>query len=803
MSSNRTGKDADQVLYHAIDTFYSSALADERLSKFFVGADFEFLRTQQLTFLKGLFSAEKAGGLTSDSLHALYGSLTCSKGLPVNHFDDLFKENFVSVLRGAELPTSLIDKMIQRLTSFIKVFEEVAGRITDEHEARLFFALDEKNSGEVLIDDLRKSLLDTGLGPWDDRLAPLFDRLDRHTSTSLSRQEFKDVFGSASMLVEKALKGSLVIPDFQGFKRIVDEIFEIVENDNGGKQARYIPPLANVNPDQFGVAIVTTDGQMYVRGDHEVDFSIQSMCKPFNYCLAIEELGSEVVHSHVGNEPSGRAFNDRDLMARFRSRSDDSTGRIMSEDVADIPYNPMTNAGAIMTASLVKSDQPFAKRLSYIRSEWAKMIGGSPADSSMSSELRKFWPRFNKEMARQENFTGFNNFALGYMLMETGKLPNCSRTIPPDSLAGLSDDFEFIQESAVADALKIYFSTCALELNAQEMAMAAATLANGGICPTTQIRALEQTTVRDCLSVTQMCGMYDGSGDFFFKIGLPAKSGVGGGVVLIVPKLMGICIFSPRLDERGNSVRGVDFSKRLVERTRLHLYDGVMTDTDRIDPKIPLARWRAQSVSEALWAASKGDVRILSRIYREQFDLESGDYDKRTPMHIASAEGHARVVGFLLQQGVKPRLDRWGGHPISDALSAGHDHVVKVFEEAGYSAESPSHPIDELNTHHDIGADYSDNLAVVDLLWSSAQNDLSGIKRLLAQGVPVHAQDYDQRTALHLAASEGSMEAIRYLVAHGHPLNVRDRWFATPLDEALRENRGDAADFLSSLRDLT
>lgn len=783
------GKKADQIIEDAIDTFYANALDDRRLSKFFIGVDLDALRSHQLRFMKGVFSEAEAGGFTAERIYEIHEKLIVEKGLSTTHFD-YFSEDFIAALKSADLPDPLVEKVMQRLVPFRDVFDEAANRFTTDREMRLFFALDEDNDGKVPESDLRKALTDAGLGPWDERLSLLYDTLSEKAGQSLSFGEFSAVFGSAGLLVERALQGNLAIPDFLDFSQRADEIFDAVERNEGGQQAQYIPPLAEVDPDQFGVAIVTIDGQVYVRGQHDVDFSIQSMCKPFNYCFALEELGEDVVHEHVGNEPSGRAFNDRDLMARFRSSASDR-----AEETIEIPYNPMINAGAIMTASLVKSHEPFVDRLRHVRRQWARMIGSAAAESAESSSAHEF-PRFNKEMARQENFTGFNNFALGYLLMATGKLPSKSREIPDDARGDDPDDFDFIQEPSVADALKLYFSTCSIELTAKEMAMAAATLANGGVCPTTQERVLKQSTVRNCLSVSQMCGMYDGSGDFFFRIGLPAKSGVGGGVILVVPKLMGICIFSPRLDDQGNSVRGIDFAKQLVEKCRLHLYDGVMTDPERIDPRVPLARWRASQVSEALWAASKGDMRTLMRLGQEQFDLEAGDYDNRTPMHLAAAEGHAEVVEFLLEQGVSPRPDRWGGYPIADAMVSGHEAVVRIFEGRDFAATEPSHPIDESNRRRDLAAEHGDDLAVVELLWAAAQNNLIGLKRLIAQGVPIHAQDYDQRTALHLAASEGNMEALRYLLAHGHPIDVRDRWFATPLDEAIREGRREAAEYL-------
>lgn len=659
-----------------------------------------------------------------------------------------------------------------------------------DRDERLFFALDVDGDGLVPEEDIRQALADVGLGPEDHRLAKLYQHLEAYTGKMLKSQDFSLILGSAGLLVERALTGRLAIPDFMDFADRVNSIFREVKNNIEGEQANYIPPLAEVNPEKFGLAIVTTDGQVLARGDCDIDFSIQSMCKPFNYCFAVEELGEKKVHEFVGNEPSGRAFNDRDLMARYQSnKADGETKKV------EIPYNPMINAGAIMTAALVKSGESFGERFQHVREQWSRLIGRRESDQH-DFVRETVLPRFNKEMARQENFTGFNNLALGYLLMATGKLPHHQRSIPEDRVLGDPNDFQFVFEPAVVNALKLYFSTCSLELTAKEMATAAATLANGGVCPSTQERVLQQSTVRSCLSVTQMCGMYDGSGDFFFSIGLPAKSGVGGGVILVVPKLMGICIFSPRLDNQGNSVRGVDFAKQLIQQYRLHLYDGVMTDTHRIDPRLPLARWRASLISEALWAASKGDIRTLLLLHEEQFDLEAGDYDQRTPMHLAAAEGHPEVIEFLLKHGINPKPDRWGGYPISDAIEGKHTEVIKIFTERGLTEGNPEHLVRDAEEMKDEAAEYGDDLAIVELLWAAAENDIPGLRRLVAQGIPVHARDYDKRTALHLAAAEGHIEAVKYLIAHGHPLHVRDRWLATPLDEAIREGREEVADYL-------
>ena len=268
--------------------------------------------------------------------------------------------------------------------------------------------------------------------------------------------------------------------------------------------------------------------------------------------------------------------------------------------------------------------------------------------------------------------------------------------------------------------------------------------------------------------------------EIFQEIGLPAKSGVGGGVFLVVPKLMGICIFSPRLDVHGNSVRGIEMARQLSSNYLLHIFDGLMTTMDRPDLRVPISRWRASRCSESIWAASIGDIRTLQRLQSEQRDLEAGDYDRRTPLHLAAAEGHTDIVKFLLESGVKPLPDRWGGYPICDAMTGDHHEIVRLFEIAGNDYTEPKHLCDEKNQDKDDSIKIDDELSVIELLWAASENNIGNIKQLVARGVPIHASDYDDRTALHLAAAEGHLETVKYLISHGHPLRVRDRWKATP-----------------------
>ena len=655
-------------------------------------------------------------------------------------------------------------------------------------EGNIFFSLCEDGKKTVNKSKLKEAIFDAGLQINDFRLRSFFKKLDRQRSNEIEFEDFNSIIKAGGLLIEKALRGELAVPDFRDFSINLDKIYDEIRPNRSGDLAKYIPPLAEVDPEQFGIAVVTTDGQIYQRGDSDVDFSIQSMCKVFNYSIVVENLGLDKVNRHVGAEPSGRQFDDLTLMVKGMGGSSLNPNN-------QIPFNPMVNAGAIMTTGLINPKNSTGQRLDYIREQFGRIIGWNAMETSGIKR-----PRFNKNMARQENFKGYNNIATGFLLMATGNIPHSDSLLPEDAHEDKEYEYDFYIEPAVTNALKVYFSICSLEMTAKDIAMGAATLANGGVCPITQDRVLSQSTVRNVLPVVQMAGMYNSSGKFFQEIGLPSKSGVGGGILLIVPQLMGICIFSPRLDSVGNSVRGLEVARKITQKYLVHLFDGTMTDTKRIDPKVPISKWRASSCGEAIWAASNGDVRTLERLTSQQRDLQAGDYDIRTPLHLASAEGQTEVVRYLLNNGVQPIPDRWGGYPISDARDNGHNEIVELFTKLDVNYSEPVHLVEDPDGETDEMATFDNEMMVIELLFAAFENDVPGIRQLVARSIPVHAGDYDLRTALHLAAAEGSLQAVKYLVEHGHPLNVRDRWGATPLDEAKREKRDSVVKYLSSLK---
>ena len=212
------------------------------------------------------------------------------------------------------------------------------------------------------------------------------------------------------------------------------------------------------------------------------------------------------------------------------------------------------------------------------------------------------------------------------------------------------------------------------------MSIVAGTLANGGVCPTTGKRIFSASTVKNCLSLMYSCGMYDFSGEFAFSIGLPAKSGVSGAVIVVVPNVLGLCIWSPRLDELGNSVRGIDFCKELVKKYNFHNYDSLIDQaSDKKDPRHDSCHKDSLGVFDLCWAASRGDIDYLQKMLARGFDLNKSDYDGRSALHLAASEGQIEVVKFLLSHNVDyNKKDRWGGTALDDAQRENHSDIIKL-----------------------------------------------------------------------------------------------------------------------------
>jgi glutaminase len=318
--------------------------------------------------------------------------------------------------------------------------------------------------------------------------------------------------------VLSAQQASPVAPRKEVVEAVVREAYEKFKNDAGGKNADYIPYLAQVDSKLFGIAVVTTDNQILTIGDVKYSFSIQSISKVFTQALAMEERGPDEVFKKIGSEPTGRPFNS-------------------PVAVVDMPThtgNPLVNAGAIATMSLISGKDADEK--------WTKILNFY---SKAAGEQLKLID----EVYRSEAAKNTGNKALAMLLAKYDRI--------------YADPFESVD---------IYTKQCSVGVNAVQLARMGATLANNGVNPSTGEQVIKKEDIPYILSTMTMAGLYDGSGGWAWHVGLPAKSGVGGGIVAIAPGKGAIAVFAPPLDEAGNSVKAQKVIEYVGDKLNYNLY---------------------------------------------------------------------------------------------------------------------------------------------------------------------------------------------------------------------------------------
>jgi glutaminase len=316
----------------------------------------------------------------------------------------------------------------------------------------------------------------------------------------------------------QSTRTSPVAPRRDVVTAIVQEAYDKFKNENKGKNADYIPYLAQVDSKLFGIAIVTTDNQVITKGDVTYSFSIQSISKVFTQALAMESLGSDFVFEKIGSEPTGRPFNSP----------------IAVVDMPTHTGNPYVNAGAIATTSLISGKDANEK--------WNKIL-------TFYSQVAGEKLVLIDEVYKSEAATNTGNKALAMLLAKYDRI--------------YADPFESVD---------IYTKQCSVGVNATQLARMGATLANNGINPATGEQVIKAEDVPYILSTMTMAGLYDGSGGWAWRVGLPAKSGVGGGIVAIVPGKGAIAVFAPPLDEAGNSVKAQEVIDYISQKLNYNLY---------------------------------------------------------------------------------------------------------------------------------------------------------------------------------------------------------------------------------------
>lgn len=308
-------------------------------------------------------------------------------------------------------------------------------------------------------------------------------------------------------------------PSNKQLSDLIHRIHKAHRNNDGGTLATYIPELGNAAPSKFGISITTIDGQTISVGDCDSLFTIQSISKPFVFGQALEAHGLDHVRSRVGVEPTGEPFHSM-------IRLDDQSKR---------PANPFVNTGAIAMTNLIKGATPNEGR------------------QQLQKTLENYVGRtleIDQKVYESEKTTGHRNRAIAHLMLHFGMV-----------------------EPEIDQTVDLYFQQCSFNVNCTDLSTMAATLANRGTNPLTGKKAIESQYVKSLLTLMLTCGLYTYAGEWAFNVGLPAKSGVSGGILAVVPGRMGIGVYSPLVDTHGNSVRGVLAFQDLARELRLHIFE--------------------------------------------------------------------------------------------------------------------------------------------------------------------------------------------------------------------------------------
>ncbi|CAM5233601.1 hypothetical protein GCM10010329_62490 [Streptomyces spiroverticillatus] len=405
----------------------------------------------------------------------------------------------------------------------------------------------------------------------------------------------------------------------------LDDLHRRISPLKDGEVATYIPQLAHADPDDFGIALTSMAGHRYQAGSADTPFSIQSVSKPFVYALALTDLGPEEMLRRVGAEPSGEAFNAISL--------EEDTGR---------PANPMINAGAIATTALVEAPDPAAR--------FARILDCLSAFAGRRLD-------HDEDVYASEAETGDRNRALAYLMRSAGSLEGDPHTVTDT-----------------------YFRQCSVRVTAADLAVMAATLAKGGLNPVTGARVVTQDVAVRTLAIMATCGMYDGAGQWLLNVGLPAKSGVSGGLIAVSPGRFGVAIYSPPLDAEGNSVRGVVALTAVSARFQLHLMHAPVHLTATVTDTGTAARSSRVRTPEQAAALDRDPRRIT--VVGAQGELEFTETEQLLNAVAETAPGTpgAVVLDLTAVTGVSSGPAAMLAAALADLEEQGHRVAVAVQE---------------------------------------------------------------------------------------------------------------------------
>nr|XP_046249481.1 glutaminase liver isoform, mitochondrial isoform X2 [Scatophagus argus]XP_046249482.1 glutaminase liver isoform, mitochondrial isoform X2 [Scatophagus argus]XP_046249483.1 glutaminase liver isoform, mitochondrial isoform X2 [Scatophagus argus]XP_046249484.1 glutaminase liver isoform, mitochondrial isoform X2 [Scatophagus argus]XP_046249485.1 glutaminase liver isoform, mitochondrial isoform X2 [Scatophagus argus] len=490
------------------------------------------------------------------------------------------------------------------------------------------------SDGRVNVSQFFEAIWSSGLQRSDPRLRECFFHLRKlqDAEGAVDRNAFHRCITGFVSLILKALQGRFVIPDFSTFTEETQKLFSRCRQLSSVQEKE----KESVDGTKWGVSICTVDGQRLSLGDWAGSLALAEVSWPLVYGVAVDLLGSDLVHRYVGVEGYSRYDSPFTLT---------KTG---------IPHSPLTETGAIITASLLQ----LAGRLS------------AEEEDKFDSVLNVIRRLCNKEYANLK-CTSYESsrrasvrlHALTFYLQEKKCFP---------------------EKTDINAAVDLMLQCASTELTCESGAAMAASLANGGLCPLSGDQVLSPAATRSLLSMMQVAGMKDYSTTFHYKTSVPAMSSSRGPLLAVVPGVLGLMAFSPELDACGNPWRAVHFCQELISTFQLHSFD-IRTPFRQI---LAYRQWKAEAegyqIMNVLLAAFKGDVLALRRYFLSGVDVNAVDYDGRSALHVAAAEGHTEVIRFLLENaGANATLkDRWGSSPLQEARRHNKEAAVQLLQGA-------------------------------------------------------------------------------------------------------------------------
>ncbi|KAF0975195.1 hypothetical protein FDP41_005948 [Naegleria fowleri] len=411
----------------------------------------------------------------------------------------------------------------------VETLEDIVNRKRQELQTK-FSELDLDGDGYITQEDLKRYLSKFGLSR-----CPITCHGGRMSFVEFTQWMTTD----KPNILQKSFTGQLAIPNFQDFCKDLSKMFALVHQNDKGILPDYIPELSNADPSLFGLSLCSVDGQVahFGNGTKKV-FTLQHCVLPMLYCLAREQ-GTDI-HQFIGREPSGLKFNAFSLNEEKK------------------PHNPFVSTGGLVCASQIQPKNSSSKRFTNIYQFIQKMAGCPTTLDSNEDSSQISYSQCTYLSEKEHND---RNRALVYFLRSNG-------------VKGITQD----DGCDINDVLDFYVQTNSISCTTRELSIIASTLANSGICPITSERCINDIhTVRDCLSLLYSCGMYDYSGTWAFTVGLPAKSGVSGCLMIIVPNVCGMAIYSPLVDKKGHSVRAVEICQMMSRKYNLSIFGGLMS----------------------------------------------------------------------------------------------------------------------------------------------------------------------------------------------------------------------------------